>query len=162
MNAETSTSQSTQQFLRFRLPRGVRGMLPMQQLTEILNLRIHQIVPIPDVHSSVLGVCNWRGEVLWLADLGDLLGFEPLYVQNLRRSQSQVSAIVARDGDRAVGLVVAQVEEMVWCETARIQAPTESLVSPKLAPCLRGYWLEDDRETVLVLDGEAAIAQFNV
>ncbi|NJM77688.1 MAG: chemotaxis protein CheW, partial [Acaryochloridaceae cyanobacterium RU_4_10] len=74
----------------------------------------------------MLGVCNWRGEVLWLADLGHCLGFEPLYTQSLRKGQ--VNTIIVHNNGQTLGLGVEQVNEMLWCDRAQIQpAPMQHL-----------------------------------
>jgi positive phototaxis protein PixI len=157
---QTTQPDTTQQFLSF-LPSSaapaIRAMLPTQQLTEILSLSVNQIVPIPDVPAQVMGVCNWRGEVLWLIDLGALLGAEPFSQQAFR--QSNYSAIVVRHQGYTVGLVVEQVSQMLWCNPAQIQ-PISIAQSPHFSPGLQGYWLTPQAETLLVLDGASLIHFF--
>jgi positive phototaxis protein PixI len=154
----TAASEKTQQFLSFFLPPHTNAMLPTQQLTEILSLATHQIVPIPDVPPQVMGVCNWRGEVLWLLDLGYLLGAEPISSQNYH--QSSHSAIVVHAQDCMLGLVVGQINRMLWCNPAHIQPIPMAQNTASTSPCLRGYWLSSQAETLLVLDSQALIDSF--
>jgi positive phototaxis protein PixI len=147
--------QDLRQFLCFQLPAGTWAMLPTQQLVEIVNLNLSQIIPVPDISPSLLGVCNWRGEVLWLADLGHLLGFEPLYSHSLRKGQLNV-IIVHRDG-QTLGLGVEKASQMVWGDRTQIQpAPMQNL-SPNLARCLQGYWSDLKGQVMLVLDAESVM-----
>ena len=134
----------------------MRAMLRSHQLTEILNLNVSQIVPIPDVPLGVMGICNWRGEVLWIIDLGHLLGFDPLYVQQNLRQQTLKIIVVNRQG-QTLGLAVSQVDQMVWCDPTEFQWVPDSPVTSTLTRCLEGYWLSPTGERLMVLDGNAVM-----
>jgi len=67
-----TTEQTTgagQQFLRFHLVPDTTALLPVRQMSEVLTVPIAQVVPIPHTPAWVMGVYNWRGEILWLVDL---------------------------------------------------------------------------------------------
>jgi positive phototaxis protein PixI len=149
---------ATEQFLSFNLTSTIQAMLPTQQLTEILNLSFNQIVPIPDMAAQIMGVCNWRGEVLWLVDLGYLLGSEPLCSRGYQ--QSTCKAIVVQHQGHALGLVVHQVKQIIWCDLTQVQSLPKTPFSPELSTCLQGYWLTPHNETLLVLDGDVIVDFF--
>jgi positive phototaxis protein PixI len=149
----TAAPQS-QQFLCFQLSQS-QAMLPTQQLTEILSLNVSQVVPVPDMAPSVLGVYNWRGEILWLVDLSALLGFQPLYTRSLR--QGQVSIIVIQHEGHVLGLAVDSIDQMVWCDSQQMQSPLTAQITPELARCLQGYWAPPQGEILLVLDAPRII-----
>jgi positive phototaxis protein PixI len=160
-----ATSIQTEQFLSFHLTSTIQAMLPTQQLTEILNLPFHQIVPIPDMPPQIMGVCNWRGEVLWLVDLGYVLGSEPLFENRLQprvgSRRKACRAIVVQYQGQTLGLVVNQVNQMIWCDLAQVRALPETQLTPELAACLQGYWLTPQHETLLVLDSDLLIDFFH-
>lgn len=68
-----------QQFLQFYLDSEIRVMLPVAQITEVLKIELARIVPIPQMPPWVMGVYNWRGDILWMVDLGHLLGLNSWY-----------------------------------------------------------------------------------
>jgi positive phototaxis protein PixI len=148
----------TQQFLSFWVPPGIQAMLPTHQLTEILSLSPNQIVPIPDVPPQVMGVCNLRGDVLWLVDLGYVLGQTPLFQQGYRHIN--FSVIVIRQQDCTLGLVVHQIGEMLWYKSSEIYPIAATPDAPKLSPCLQGCWLTPQGKTLWFLDCEALITLF--
>lgn len=86
--AETPTPGHTavlgQQFLRFHLFPDTTALLPVHQITEVLTFPVNQIVPIPHMPAPIMGVYNWRGEILWIVDLGHLVGLTPIYQQTSR------------------------------------------------------------------------------
>jgi positive phototaxis protein PixI len=160
-----------QPFLRFGLVANTTALLPVHQMTETLAIATNEIVPIPNMPAWVMGIHNWRGEILWIVDLGHLVGLEPLYQYATNRPT--YTAIVIHEApqmpgrqpaarqisDRKVlGLVVNQVEDMEWCNPDLIQSPPASAVSLELVPFLRGYWLKSNSEILLVIDGKAILA----
>ncbi|NJO79827.1 MAG: hypothetical protein HC827_15820 [Cyanobacteria bacterium RM1_2_2] len=84
--SEPAGTDAGTEFLRLRLTPQVPVLLPIQQLTEVLNVPEYQIMPIPDLPAWVMGVHNWRGEILWMIDSGHLCGLDPWYQQPMSRS----------------------------------------------------------------------------
>ena len=170
-NAPGARGVGAEQFLRFHLFPDTTALLSVLQMTEVLTIPITQIVPIPHMPAWVMGVYNWRGEILWIVDMGQLLGLTPLYQQAISRAMYTTIVIHGAKeansrqrtgsqiiGGKTLGLVVSQVEDIEWCHPDVIQSPPQSTVTPELVPFLRGYWLKNNGEMLVVLDGEAIIA----
>jgi positive phototaxis protein PixI len=163
---DSASVEASEQFLRFHLFPNTSALLPIPQLTEVLTIRSSQIVPIFHMPAWVMGVYNWRGEILWMVDLGHLVGLTPWHQQT--SSASACTAIVLQTrSDRPtpsnvksqmLGLVVTRVEDIEWCNTDLIQSPLSSTVTPELVPFLRGYWLKSNSEMLVVIDGKAILA----
>jgi positive phototaxis protein PixI len=150
-----------EQFLRLHLP-DTTALLSVHQLTEVLTIPSTQIVPMPHMPAWIMGIYNWRGEILWMVDLGHLCGFIPWYQQPIRTSVHAVAVLQVRDPsslstkhDR-LGLVVNAVEDIEWCDPAAIQ-PLPSTITSELAQFLRGYWWKTDDDMLAILDGAAII-----
>jgi positive phototaxis protein PixI len=166
INRVSSSSKANEQFLRFHLFPNTTALLPVQQLTEVLTIARDQIVPIFHMPPWVMGVYNWRGEILWMIDLGHLVGLTPLHQQPM--SASAYTAIVLQTransatptnaNSQMLGMVVNRVEDIEWCNTDWIQSPPSSTVTPELMPFLRGYWLKSNGEMLVVIDGKAIMA----
>jgi positive phototaxis protein PixI len=156
MAIESAVAKATvgsEQFLSFVLPPEQKVIVSTKYLIEILNISLSQVVSIPDVPPFVMGVCNWRGEVLWVTDLGLMLGFEPLYQQGF--TQSTYKVILLRSQGQTLGLAVRNVEQMLWCSPDQIQSSSNSYVTSELSSCFQGYYLTPGQELMLVLDGDA-------
>ena len=156
-----------EQFLRFRLEPSTKVMLPIEQITEVLKIAIGHIVPIPEMPSWVMGVYNWRGEILWMLDLGHLIGLNSWYEQGINAtnytalvlSESNHKNAKVKAMERAsLGLIITQVEDIEWCNPGVIHSPPASAITAELAPFLRGYWLKPDGETIWTLNGSAIFA----
>ena len=160
---ETDRPKTDQQFLRFHLGANTAAMLPIAQLAEVLKIPLGKIVPLPHMPAWVAGVYNWRGEILWMVDLGHLVGLAPWYAQTTNRLHHiaiaiDVSTLSPGSGKQMLGLMVNAVDDIGWLNPDEIQSPPAAAVSPGLVPYLRGYWLGADRKMWSVLDGFAIAA----
>lgn len=161
----SAASSDSEQFLRFHLLPNTTVLLPVLQLTEVLKIPKGQIVPIPSMPAWVMGVYNWRGEILWIVDLGHLVGLTPWYQQ---ASSAPVHMAVVLNGcssnarsnnakSQMLGLVVNRIENIEWCNLDLIESPPSSTVTPELLQFLRGYWLKSNGEMLAILDGKSII-----
>ena len=149
-----------EQFLRFNLAPNTTALLPISNLVEVLTIPIGQIMPIPHMEGWVMGVYNWRGEILWMVDLGHLVGLTPWYQQ--AASYSTYKAVVLHSPSSAqnqmLGLIVNRIEDIEWYDPDLIQFPPSEAVIPELSPFLRGCWSKSDGEMLAVFDGDAILA----
>jgi positive phototaxis protein PixI len=142
------------------------ALLPIHQLIEVLTIPRGQIVPIFHMPPWVMGVYNWRGEILWMVDLGHLVGLTPWHQQPI--SANAYTAIVLQvrsnqatptnNQSQMLGMVVTRVEDIEWCNPDLIQSPPSSTVTADMVPFLRGYWLKPNGEMLLNIDGQAIMA----
>ena len=156
MKGDTIQDVGSCPFLSFSLTAETLAMLPTAQLAEVLKLDLGLIVPIPDMPLGVMGICNWREQVLWLVDLAYLLGYGALSAQDWHHPNHTL--MVIRSQGKVLGLAVERVGQMVGCNPDQITAPLINqmrLTSPALASCLKGQHLNADGKALLVLDGNA-------
>ncbi|NJR45761.1 MAG: hypothetical protein HC775_08185 [Hyellaceae cyanobacterium CSU_1_1] len=73
-----STLAKQQQFLRLNISPETVALLPIKELSEVLNISTEQITPMPYMSPWIMGTHNWQGNILWLIDLGYLIGLQPL------------------------------------------------------------------------------------
>jgi positive phototaxis protein PixI len=166
LSADSASSKVSEQFLRFHLIPDTTALLPIQQLTEVLTIPSGQIVPIFHMPPWVMGIYNWRGEILWMVDLGHLMGLTPWHEQAFSASAYTAVVLQIRSNqatptnvkNQMIGLVVNRVEDIEWCNPDLIRSPLSSTVTPELVPFLRGYWLKSNGEMLLVIEGQAITA----
>lgn len=159
-NTEKDSQSNLEQFLRISLVPDTKMMLSLAQVTEVLKIPVEKIVPIPQMPPWTMGVYNWRGEILWIVDLGHLVGLTPWYQQNYAKSNHQ--AVVIHSGTKntgqKLGLVVNQAEDIELCNPDLIESPPASSISMELAPFLRGYWIKKNGGIIVVIDPETIMA----
>jgi positive phototaxis protein PixI len=145
-----------QQFLQFQLQPDLMAAIEIDLVTELVNIPSDRIVPMPHLSPAVMGMYNWRGEILWVVDLGKLLGSS----SSARHNRSlQPTIILASSGgnedrqQKVVGLVVDEIAEIEWLDLDSIQSPIPTHIYPEFANWTSGIWQSAISQSCLKLDG---------
>ena len=179
----TITAASEQQsdlakFLRFYFSPEDTALLPLKNVKEVLNIPLMGILPVPHMPDCLIGIYNYRGEILWLVDLGAQLGFVPSteFIQGmnsptelaiktttaltakqgvtLTNELPTLTVIILHNDDKYIGIVVPKVVDIEMHDLQEMQYPSEDLFSPNILPFLKGYLI---RSSSPVLDINALI-----
>lgn len=146
-------------FLACSLADEMNIILPVQASVEVITITTEQITPIPHMSPWVMGIYNWRGEALWIIDLGHLFGLTAWHQQP--NPVSLHSVLVLRGAEdasatgRSLGAVVGQVQDIQALDLNLLHAPSSALTTPQMAPFLRGYWLDSTGNMLAYLDVDA-------
>lgn len=160
---EFDSETEKEPFLRFHLSPNTTALLPLYYSAEVLSISRREIVPIFFMPAWVTGVYNFRGEILWVIDLGHLLGLIPYHQQpaigaNLTTIVLNGAANSTANGSTKVrnatlGCIVSQLEAIEHCDPQQIQ-PTATTT----LPFVQGYWLKSNQEMLAVLDVAAVMS----
>lgn len=148
-----SKSSTIQQFLRFKLQSDTIALLPVNQLVAVLTIDVAQIAAIPHLPGWVMGVYNWRGEVLWIIDMDHLLGNIPWHQHKSHAARYNILLLEHTGEHRRLGLMVRQVDGMETLSLDDVQSI--STTSEEMTPFLRGYWLDTAGHMLTLFDGLA-------
>lgn len=140
-------------YLRFYLSSGDEFALPATGIREVIEAGAEEITPIPNVSPFLLGTLNLRGRVIWVADLGQLLG-DP---NPLKTDRSEISVIAAEESDIILGLAVDKIGDTDWLDVKSLSEPTE--VTESMQPFLLGEWVfgEESQKILRLLDQGAIL-----
>jgi positive phototaxis protein PixI len=156
MTATSPTTEgTTTQYISFRLANGLRGMIPTSQLTETINLELGSIVQIPDLPPAVVGICGWRGEVLWLADLAYALRSPPLLSGDYPGAKCSVLRVTANQ--QTFGILVTEVQQLIRCDRQDISPTLPPQIPPEVAPLVAGQYQPSPGEIILSINLEALL-----
>ncbi len=147
--------ETKQKFLSFSL--GVRdtAVIPLEQITEVVQIPLTEICGVPQMPNCVVGIYNWRGEMLWLVDLEEMLGYPPL----LQGSNflSKMMVLVLEHEGKYLGILIRQLIDIDWLDTQRMKQPSEEVFYPEMTPFLRGYFINDAEQMIFNLDASAML-----
>jgi positive phototaxis protein PixI len=143
-----------QQYIGLNLPPDLQVLLPNVNVTEVITLSCEQIVSLPETAPSLMGITNWRGEVLWLVDVGIVMGKEPLYRRSTTRGTFE--GIVVQHQQYTVGLVVDKVNPMRQLATDQIRPISQERRVPSI-PGLQGVWISPEGERHWLLETNATV-----
>lgn len=119
------------------------ALLPLAQISEVFRVSVEDILPVPEMPDCILGIFNWRGEMLWLVDLDHLLGYSSLSVM-----AADPMTIVVQSNNQPLGLVVPQVNDIELHDLQKLTNVANGLFPPKLLPFVLGA-LPEGSGTVL-------------
>ena len=155
--AETVESKSPemQKFLRFQLAGEDLCLLPTEGVLQVLQIEMEDILPVPQMPGCVMGVYNWRGDLLWLVDFQHLVGLQPLLSEAL--NLTNCTTVVVRLNNKLMGLVVDRVEDIEERDLGEMQSGAAGLFSSELLEFLQGYFVTDDSKMLMVFEAEAVV-----
>ncbi len=162
-NLPIDDRQNRHQFLKFYLQSNLPIVIAIQQgegvkerVTELMNIPIDRVVAMPHLPSAVMGVYNWRGEILWIADLARLLELTPQTPQRTRILQPTIviSNVTPTGALKTLGLVVDAIADIEWYEP---HLAPHLPPHPALAPWLKGYWRSISGEILPELDAQVLL-----
>jgi positive phototaxis protein PixI len=142
--------ETKNKFLSFNLGVKDTAVISLQHITEVLQVSLPEICGVPQMPNCVLGIYNWRGEMLWLVDIEAMLGYPP--ISQGANLLSKMMAVVLENNGKYLGLLVRQLIDIEWLDTQQIKPPTTELFYPKILPFLEGYFINDSEDMIFHLD----------
>ncbi len=121
-------------FLRFFVTTEDEFALPATGIHRILEQPPDRITPIANVSHLLLGTLNEQGRVVWVADLGQFLGYPSL----LNTDRPEIPVVVVEDQGTMLGLAINRIVGTQWLNpdhTVTVGRSTDSM-----DPFLRGEW----------------------
>ncbi len=138
--------------LRFYLPSQEEFALSAAAIREVMQQAPDRITPIPNASPLLLGTINLRGQVIWVADLGQFLGNQSL----LKTDRAEIPIVAIEDQETILGLAIDRLGDMEWLDFEQLQPPSN--VSDHIAPYVHGEWmLKNNSQQVLKLLDPVAI-----
>ena len=139
--------------LRFYVTPTQELALPAVAIREVISAPLDRITPIPNSSPLLIGSLNLRGRVIWVADLGQLLG----ETTALNTERPEIPVIAVEDQDILLGLAVDRIINMEWLDVEKLQQLNQA--SDTMAPFIRGEWVlnEQTHQYLRLLDQKAIV-----
>ncbi|MFB2771308.1 chemotaxis protein CheW [Pelatocladus sp. BLCC-F211] len=146
-------TERQQRFLSFSLRDKYVGVMTLEHVQEIFTIDLANICRVPQMPSCVVGVYNWRGEMLWLVDLDLMFGYSPLESQTDLYTKSMVMKLNYES--KSLGLLVNEIRDIEHLDLEFIKSPDEHLFSPEMSNFVQGYFIDSNEEILISLDTKA-------
>jgi positive phototaxis protein PixI len=151
-------AESRQKYLSFRLGEKDAGGIPVPSILETFPLSLNEVLPVPQMPTWVLGIYNWRGDMLWIVDLEELLGYNPSH--SVVDSTLNPMTIVIRLEEKTLGVIVSQVTDIEEILSSQQKPPSSELFNPDVIPFIDSYTI-DEEERILIQLNPQAIMNFS-
>lgn len=126
-------------YLRFYVTSGDEFALPATGIKRIIEQGPDRITPIPNVSQLLLGTLNEQGRVIWVADLGQFLG----YAVALNTDRQEIPVIAVEEQGTMLGLAVNHIIGTDWLSIDNISIAQNA--PDTMAPFLKGEWRLGDQ-----------------
>lgn len=139
--------------LRFYLASQNELALPATAIREVMQQAPVRITAIPNASPLLLGTINLRGQIIWVADLGQFLGDEAI----LNTDRLEIPVIAIEDQETILGLAVERLGEMEWLDLEQLQLSNN--VPDQIAPYIQGEWVinQESHQVLRLLDHVAIL-----
>jgi positive phototaxis protein PixI len=144
-----------QKFLTFYLGAQDKAVISLKDIIEVFQISLAEICPVPQMPNCVLGIYNWRGEILWLTDIEDMLGYAPI-AQGANLFSKLMAIVLQREG-KSLGILVRQLMDIENFDITQIKTPENGLFSSEISPFLEGYFINPDEDMIISLDSDAIL-----
>ena len=140
-------------YLRFYVPSGDEFAFPATGIKEVIASSPERITSIPNASPLLLGTINLRGQVIWVADLGQFLG----YTAVLQTERPEITIIALEDQETLLGLAIDRIVGMDWRDIEQLRKSTN--VAEHIAPFVQGEWVlnQESNQFLRMLDSVAII-----
>jgi purine-binding chemotaxis protein CheW len=156
-NDATIGSRDGELCLRFDVPSGNEFALPASGVREVMSVYFDRITPIPNASPFFLGTYNWRGQVIWVADLGQFLGDLVL----VNTDQNEVSLLIVEEQELVMGFAVHTVANTEWLDVKQM-LPPDGQIPAAMSGFVKGVYTTtgSDKPQLRLLD-QVAILRSN-
>lgn len=148
--AGMAAAAAGQRFLEFTFPKDINALLSLGHLQSAIEVQLADILPVPQMSGSLLGILNWRGKAIWIADLSYLAGGS--YYSQCYPQATKAMVLMAQLDGITIGLVIDRTISVVAHAPEAAFATDDHLCAPSLRSLVGGYFLDDQHQPWLVLD----------
>jgi positive phototaxis protein PixI len=141
-----ATADVGRRFLEFTFPKDLNALLPLGNLQGAIEVQLADILPVPEMSAGLLGILNWRGQAIWIADLSYLAG--GAYYPQVTKAM----VLMVQLESNTIGLVIDRTISVVARDPAAALDTDENLCAPSLRSLIGGYFLDDQHQPWLMLD----------
>jgi len=134
--------------LRFYLPSQDEFALSAVGIREVIQQPLDRITPIPNASPLLLGTINLRGQVIWVADLGQFLGDS----SRLNTDRAEIPIIAIKEEETILGLAVERLGDMEWLDPDKLGSAAS--IPDQIALYVQGEWIlgQESKKTLRLLD----------
>jgi len=122
-------------YLRFYLPSQDEFALSAVGIREVMQQPIDRITTMPNASPLLLGVINLRGQVIWVADLGQFLGDN----KRLNTERAEITIIALEEEETILGLAVERLGDMEWLDPDKLGSAAS--IPDQIALYVQGEWI---------------------
>jgi positive phototaxis protein PixI len=147
-------SGENQRFLEFTIGNNLNALIPLVNLQATIKILLSEILPVPQMHESLLGVINYGGKATWVIDLAHLMGGS-CYLENSEVSTGMCMLFQVQN--ETVALSIDRVGSIETYNPQQCLPIGETMFSERMRLFLSGYFIDTQQQSRVVVDLDRVI-----
>ncbi len=144
----------SQRFLGFTIGDSVNALIPLVDLQATIKISLSEILPVPQMHESLLGIINYGGKATWVLDLAHLMGGTGyLSAPELSTGMGMLFQVQ----HETVALLIERVGTIETHALQECLPISDLMFSDRMRSFLSGYFIDADRQSRVVVDLDRVI-----
>ena len=147
--ASQSNGDRDQRFLGFTIGDSLNALIPLANLQATIKISLAEILPVPQMNSSLLGIINYGGKATWVVDLAHLMGGS-CYHQSTEISTGM--GMLFQVQNETVALLIDRVGTIETYDLQQCLAIGEAMFTDRIRSFLSGYFIDTESQSRVVVD----------
>ena len=144
----------SQRFLGFTIGNSVNALLPLVNLQATIKISLSEILPVPQMNPSLLGIINYGGKATWVVDLAHLMG------GNCYLQASEISTgmgMLFQVHNETVALLIDRVGTIETYDPQQCLKIGETMFTDQMGSFFSGYFIDRQQQSRVVVDLQKVI-----
>ena len=151
-------NQNSQRFLGFTIGDSLKALIPLADLQATIEISLSEILPVPQMNKSLLGIINYGGKATWVIDLAHLMG-GTCYLHTPEVSTGM--GMLFRAQNETVALLIDRVGTIETHDDLQCLQIGESMFTDRIRLFLSGYFIDVQQQSRVVVDLQQVIKSVN-
>jgi positive phototaxis protein PixI len=150
MNNRSKLIDEGQRFLGFSLGDRLNALIPLVDLQATIKISLAEILPVPQMKDSLLGIINYQGKATWVLDLAHLMGAPHFHLQSAEASTGM--GMLFQIENETVALLIDRVNTIETYDPTQLSPISDGMFSDRMRSFLSGYFMDPYQQPWVVVD----------
>jgi positive phototaxis protein PixI len=139
-----------QRFLGFSLGDSINALIPLVDLQATIKISLAEILPVPQMKESLLGIINYRGKATWVLDLAHLMGSPDFHLHTAESATGM--GMLFEVENETVALSIDRVNTIETYDPSQLLPINDGMFSDRMRSFLSGYFMDSHQQPWVVVD----------
>jgi positive phototaxis protein PixI len=136
-------------FLGFTIGDSLKALIPLENLQATIKISLSEILPVPQMNESLLGIINYGGKATWVLDLAHLMGGDR---HPHAPEISTKMGMLFQVQNETVALAIDRVGTIETYDLQQCLPIGETMFTDRIRLFLSGYFIDAERQSRVVID----------
>jgi positive phototaxis protein PixI len=156
---KTEHSADQQRFLGFTIGDSLNALIPLMNLQATIKISLSEILSVPQMNESLLGIINYGGKATWVVDLAHLMGG----AEYARKPGTTTGmGLLFQVQNETVALSIDRVGTIETYDLQNCLPIGESMFTDRMRLFLAGYFIDAEQQSRVVIDLDRVVNSLSI